>query len=80
MSLERQALKGRQADRKLKLMELTVDIKTFSENIRGYLAGDIAARDQESEKAWALMRRWHELQEERAAIQAEYDEAEKELA
>jgi len=79
MSLEVQAAKGRQAGRKLDLMELTVEIKTLSENIRGYLAGDIAARDQEAEKAWSLMKRWHELQDRRAALQAEYDEAAKEL-
>ena len=80
MSIERQAMRGRQAERKLQIMDKVTEIAALSGAVRAYLAIDILVRDQEFEKAKAMMDRWYRLHQERAALQAAFDEAERELA
>ena len=79
MNLERQALKGRQAERKQQLLELAVEIKGLARSIRSLLPMDVPVEDMNVSEAKALMDRMADLDLERRHIKTEYDEAEKEL-
>ena len=80
MSIERDAMKGRQAVRKQQIMELVVEINALSGSIRTLLAPDIPVRDRKVAQAKSMMDRMADLDLERSYLQSEYDETEKELA
>jgi hypothetical protein len=80
LNIEREAMKGRQADRRLRLNQIVVEAKGLSASIRAMLASDIPFREAKVLEAKALMDRLAELKTQHARLLAEIEEAERELA